>query len=86
MLLILEECIRGEIYHSIYRYAKANNKYIEDYDENKESSYPQYRDLKNFYGWEMSKKLSVNNFEWIKDTSKFNGNFIKSYNEESNER
>ena len=50
MLLILEECIRGEIYHSIYRYAKANNKYIEDYDENKESSYPQYRDLKNFYG------------------------------------
>ena len=86
MLLILEKCIRGEIYHSIYRYAKANNKYIEDYDENKESSYPQYWDLKNFDGWEMSKKLSVNNFEWIKDTSKFNGNFIKSYNEESNER
>ena len=31
----------------------------------------------------MSKKLPVNNFEWIKDTSQFNEDFIKSYNEES---
>ena len=33
----------------------------------------------------MSQKLSVNNFAWIKDTSQFNGNFIKNYNEESDE-
>ena len=33
----------------------------------------------------MSQKLPVNNFEWIKDTSQLNENFIKSYNEESNE-
>ena len=31
----------------------------------------------------MSQKLPVNNFEWIKDTSQFNEDFIKSYNEES---
>ena len=37
------------------------------------------------YGWGMSKKLPVNNFEWIKDTSQFNEDFIKSYNEESGE-
>ena len=33
----------------------------------------------------MSQKLLVNNFEWIKDTSQFNEDFIKNYNEESNE-
>ena len=31
----------------------------------------------------MSQKLPVNNFEWIEDTSQFNEDFIKSYNEES---
>ena len=34
----------------------------------------------------MFQKLSVNNFQWIKDTSRFNEDFIKYYNEESNER
>ena len=33
----------------------------------------------------MSQKLPVNNFEWIKDTSQFNEDFIKNYNEESEE-
>ena len=32
----------------------------------------------------MSQKLPVNNFPWVKYTSKFNYVFIKSYNEESN--
>ena len=31
----------------------------------------------------MSRKLPVNNLEWIKDTSQFNKDFIKKYNEES---
>ena len=33
----------------------------------------------------MSQKLPVNNFEWIKNTSQFNEDFIKNYNEESDE-
>ena len=33
----------------------------------------------------MSQKLPLNKFEWIEDTSQFNGDFIKNYNEESNE-
>ena len=33
----------------------------------------------------MSQKLPVNNFEWIKDTSQFNRDFVKNYNEESDE-
>ena len=85
MLLMVEKGIRGVIYHSIYQYAKANEKCIKDYDENKESSYLQYWDVINLYGWAMSKKIPGNNFEWIKDTSQFNEDFIKNYNEESNE-
>ena len=41
MLLMVEKSIRGGICHSIYRYEKANNKYMKNYDENKESSYLQ---------------------------------------------
>ena len=85
MLLMVEKGIRAGICHFIYRYAKANNKYIKNYDKNKESSYLQYWNVNNLYGWAMSHKLPVNNFEWIKDTSQFNEDFIKSYNEESNE-
>ena len=33
----------------------------------------------------MSQKLPINNFEWIKDASQFNEDFIKFYNEESDE-
>ena len=42
MLLMVEKGIRGGIYPSIYRYAKANNKYMKEYDKNKELSYLQY--------------------------------------------
>ena len=42
MLLMVEKCIRGGIHHSIYRYAKANNKCMKDNDKNKQSSYLQY--------------------------------------------
>ena len=58
---------------------------MKGYDKNKESSYLKYSDENNLYGWEMSQKLPVNKFEWIEDTSKFNKDFIKNYNEESDE-
>ena len=58
---------------------------IEDYDEMKELSYIQYCDVNNLYRWRMSQKLPVNNFKWIKNTSHFNEDFIKDYNEESDE-
>ena len=35
MLLMVEEGIRGKICHAIHRYAKADNKYMENYDKNK---------------------------------------------------
>ena len=75
MLVIVEKGIRGRICHSVYIYAKANNKYIKDYDKKKELSYLQYWEVNNLYGWAMSQKLPVNNFEWIKDTSQFNEDY-----------
>ena len=81
MLLMVEEVIRGGICHSIHRYAKANNKYMENYDKNEESSYIQYLGANNLYGWAMSQKLPVNNFKWVGDTSKINEELIKNYNE-----
>ena len=54
MLLMVEKGIRGGICNAIYRYAKANKKYMKNYDKNKESSYIQYLDANNLYGWAMS--------------------------------
>ena len=51
--LIVRKGITGRICHSIYWYAKTNNKYMKDYDKNKESSYPQYWDVNNLYGLAM---------------------------------
>ena len=58
---------------------------MKNYDKNKESSYHQYWDVNNLYVWAMSQKLPVNNLEWIKDASQFIEDFIKNYNEESDE-
>ena len=91
---MVEEGIRGGICHSIHRYAKANNKYMKNYTNNEESSYIQYLDGNNLYGWAMSKKLPVNGFKWL-DNDKtaepsslernlkhvINKEFIKNYNE-----
>ena len=84
MLLMVEKGIRGGICHSIHRYAKANNKYMKNYDKDMESSYLEYLDANNLYGWLMSQKLPVNVFEWVEELSQFNEDFIKNYDEDSN--
>ena len=54
---------------------------MKDYDKSKESSYIQYQDVNKL----MSRQLPINNFEWLKDSSQFNKDFIKVYHEESDE-
>ena len=86
MILIIEKGIRGGICQATLRYAKANNKYMKNHDKNIESSYIEYLDANNLYGWAMSQKLHVNDFKWVKqeELSKFNEDFIKNYDENSN--
>ena len=63
---MVEKGIRGRICHAIHRYAKANNKYMNNYDKNKKSSYIQYLHANNLYGWAMSQKPPVDGFKWKK--------------------
>ena len=58
MLLKVEKGVRGGISHSIYRYAKTNNRYMRDYDKNKESPYLQYWDVNKLYGRNVAKASS----------------------------
>ena len=60
---MVEKEIRGGICHVTHKYAKANNKYMKNYDKNKELSYIQYLDANNLYGWAMSQKLPANGFK-----------------------
>ena len=64
MLMMFERAIRGGITHISKRYAEANNKYMKDYNPNKPSSYIQYLDANNLYGWAMSQKLPTHGFKW----------------------
>ena len=83
IILIIEKGIRGGICQAVHRYAKANNKYMKNYDKNNESSYIENLDANNLYGWAMSQKLPVNGFKWVEKLSRFNEIFIKNYNENS---
>ena len=83
MLIMFEEGTRGGMCQATYRYAKANNKYMKNYDKNKESSFLIYDDANNLYGWSMCKKLLVGDFKWVDDFSMFTEDFIKNYDEKS---
>ena len=66
MLLMFKRGIREGITQVVHRYASANNKYMGDlYDSNKESSYLQYPDANNLYGWAMLQPLPTNKFKWV---------------------
>ena len=54
---------------------------MKDYDKNKESSCLKYWDA--MYGWAMLQNLLADVFEWVEETSQFNEDFIKNYEEDS---
>ena len=82
-LLMEKKGIRCRLCHCIYAYVKANSKYLKAYTGNKESSYVKYWNVDHLYGQTLSQKLPVNDLTWVKNRSRFNGGFIKNYNEES---
>ena len=78
---MVEERIRGGICHSIHSHPKANNKYMKNYYKNEQSSYIQYLDVNNLYGWVISQKLPVYGFKWVNDVSEINEEFVRNYDE-----
>ena len=82
--MMVEKGIRGGTCNAIYRYAKANNKYMKNYNKIIELWYLMYLDANNFYGWAMFQKLPVNGFKWKKMYLNLMMSSKKNYDEDSN--
>ena len=61
--LFIEKGLKRGISYIDKRYAKANNKYMNDYDPKKQSTFISYLDMNNLYGWAMSEYLPYERFE-----------------------
>ena len=68
--LFIEKGSRG-ISYIAKRYAKANNKYMNDYDPKKPSTFISYLDMNNLYGWAMGEYLPYEGLEWLKNIDEF---------------
>ena len=73
MHLFIEKGMRGGISYSAKRHSKANNRYMKDYDSDKEKTFMMYLDANNLYVWTMSQYLPYGNFKWMseKEINKF---------------
>ncbi|XP_069366011.1 uncharacterized protein [Maniola hyperantus] len=61
----VEKGIRGGLAQCSLRHAKANNKYLPDYNDSKPSTYLLYLDCNNLYGYAMTKKIPVSDFRFL---------------------
>ena len=67
MFQFIEKGMHGGVSYITNRYGKANNKYMNEYDEKASSKYIMYLDANNLYGWAMGQYLPTNNFRWMSD-------------------
>ena len=63
MYFFIEKGSRGEISYIAKIYAKANNKYMSDYDSKKPSTFIIYLDKNNLYGWTITEYLPYGEFK-----------------------
>ena len=66
MLPMFERGIGGGITQAVRKYAAANNPYMGDkFNLNEDTTYLQYLDANNLYGWAMSQPLPTGGFKWV---------------------
>ena len=69
--LFIEKGLRRGISYIAKRYAKANNKYMNDHDPKKPSTFISYLDINNLNDWLMSEYLPYGEFKWLKNIDEF---------------
>ena len=69
MYLFVEKGLRGGISMVSHRHATANNQYMENYNNEEPTSFIQYLDANNLYGWAMSQPMPTGGFQWVSHVS-----------------
>ena len=83
MLLMFEDGIREGISQATHKSATANNKYMKKFNKEIISTFLQYLDANNLYGWTMCEKRPIGGFKLI-DPKEYTEEKIKSYDDNSN--
>ena len=65
MHIFFDRGLRGGISMVAEHFARANNKYMEDFDSSSQQSFIQLVDANNLYGWSMSQMLPTGGFKWL---------------------